>query len=163
MQIVRIGQIRRAREQRLLVPELLADCSQVQTYMFDKPVDCLRYIGRVLFIMTYTIDDKVDAPQKSGVLYARLATEPPTIKSSKGTYLITDDGRKILDASCGAAVACLGHNDSRVKEAIIRQLDDVAYCYAPFFTTAPAEELAKRLCASTGWQMSRVFIVSSGT
>lgn len=113
-------------------------------------------------MMTYTIDDKTDAPPKSGVLYARLATKPPTIQLGKGIYLNTDDGRKILDASCGAAVACLGHNNSRVKEAIIRQLDDVAYCYAPFFTTAPAEELAQHLCASTGWQMSRVFIVSSG-
>lgn len=111
--------------------------------------------------MTYTIDDKDNAP-KSGVLYAKLATKPPTIKGSKGIYLNTDDGRRILDASCGAAVACLGHNNSRVKKAIIRQLDDVSYCYAPFFTTPPAEELANRLCASTGWQMSRVFIVSSG-
>ena len=112
--------------------------------------------------MTYTIDDKVDSPQESGVLYAMLATKPPTIKHGNGAYLSTDDGRKILDASCGAAVACLGHNNARVKEAIMRQLDDIAYCYAPFFTTTPAEELAKRLCASTGWQMSRVFIVSSG-
>lgn len=112
--------------------------------------------------MTYTIDDKADIQPKSGVLYARLAAKPPAIKGSNGIYLSTDDGRKILDASCGAAVACLGHNNTRVKEAIMRQLDDIAYCYAPFFTTAAAEELAKRLCASTGWQMSRVFIVSSG-
>jgi adenosylmethionine-8-amino-7-oxononanoate aminotransferase len=109
-----------------------------------------------------SISDKVDASPESGVLYARLSTKPPTIKHSSGIYLNTDDGRQILDASCGAAVACLGHNNPRVKDAIVRQLDDVAYCYAPFFTTAPAEELAKRLCASTGWQMSRVFIVSSG-
>jgi len=109
-----------------------------------------------------TIAEKVDAVPESGVLYARLATKPPTIKHSSGIYLHTDDGRKILDASCGAAVSCLGHNNSRVKEAIVRQLDDVAYCYAPFFTTPPAEELAQRLCASTGGQMSRVFIVSSG-
>lgn len=108
------------------------------------------------------IYDKADTPRESGVLYAKLATKPPTIKGSGGAYLHTDDGGKILDASCGAAVACLGHNNSRVKEAIIRQLDDVSYCYAPFFTTPPAEELAKRLCASTDWQMSRVFIVSSG-
>jgi adenosylmethionine-8-amino-7-oxononanoate aminotransferase len=106
--------------------------------------------------------DKVDARPESGVLYARLATKPPTIRSGSGVYLITSDGRKILDATGGAAVACLGHNNTRVKDAVTRQMDDIAYCYAPFFTTAPAEELAIWLCASTDWQMSRVFIVSSG-
>jgi adenosylmethionine-8-amino-7-oxononanoate aminotransferase len=106
--------------------------------------------------------DKVDARPESGVLYARLATKPPTIRSGSGVYLITSDGRKILDATGGAAVACLGHNNTRVKDAVTRQMDGIAYCYAPFFTTAPAEELAIWLCASTDWQMSRVFIVSSG-
>lgn len=118
--------------------------------------------GDTISVMPSTISDKVKASPRSGNLYARLATKPPTIKSSSGVYLTTDDGRKILDATGGAAVACLGHNNPRIKEAIVRQLDDVAYCYAPFFTTAPAEELATRLCASTDWQMSRVFIVSSG-
>lgn len=109
-----------------------------------------------------TIGAKVEATPESGILYAKLATQPPKAMGGKGIYIHTDDGREILDASCGAAVACLGHNNLRVKEAIMRQLDNVAYCYAPFFTTPPAEELAKHLCASTGWQMSRVFIVSSG-
>lgn len=110
-----------------------------------------------------TFSAKVDATPESGILYAKLATQPPRAIGGKGIYIHTDDGREILDASCGAAVACLGHNNPRVKEAIMRQLDNVAYCYAPFFTTSPAEELAKQLCESTGWQMSRVFIVSSGT
>jgi adenosylmethionine-8-amino-7-oxononanoate aminotransferase len=99
--------------------------------------------------MPSKIHDKVDARPESGVLYARLATKPPTVKSGSGIYLITSDGRKILD-------------NARVKDAVMRQMDDVAYCYAPFFTTAPAEELANWLCASTDWQMSRVFVVSSG-
>lgn len=112
--------------------------------------------------MPSAIYDKTDAPTGSGVLYTKLATRPATIVGGNDAYLNTDDGRKIFDASGGAAVACLGHGNIRVKEAIMRQLDGIAYCYAPFFTSAPAEELATLLCASTNWRMSRVFIVSSG-
>ena len=42
----------------------------------------------------------------------------PKIKSGKGIYLITEDNRKILDASSGAAVSCIGHGDKRVIKVI---------------------------------------------
>ncbi|KAL4899306.1 hypothetical protein BDW74DRAFT_189419 [Aspergillus multicolor] len=97
------------------------------------------------------------------VLHPKLTSPPPSITHSQGNYLYTSDGRSIFDASCGAAVACLGHNDSRVKAAINAQLDKTAYVYSPFFTVPAAEEIASLLTESTGGEMSRVFIVSSGT
>ncbi|KAL4965457.1 pyridoxal phosphate-dependent transferase [Aspergillus stella-maris] len=97
------------------------------------------------------------------VLYTKLDTTPPSIINSSGHYLHTSDGRQIFDASGGAAVACLGHNDPRVKKALMEQLDKTAYVYSPFFTVPAAEEIASFLTESTDGKMSRVFIVSSGT
>ncbi|KAM3421985.1 hypothetical protein BST61_g2362 [Cercospora zeina] len=100
----------------------------------------------------------------SSILHASLRCTPPKIVSAHGNYLYTDTGYSILDATGGAAVACLGHNHARVKAAIQRQLETgVAYAYSPFFATQAAEELAGRLVASTDNRLTRAFIVSSGT
>ncbi|KAI9375214.1 pyridoxal phosphate-dependent transferase [Aspergillus egyptiacus] len=88
---------------------------------------------------------------------------PPSIIASNANSLTTADGRTIFDASCGAAVACLGHNEPRVKSAIAAQLEQVAYVYSPFFTVPAVEEVAAFLTESTGGRMERVFVVSSGT
>lgn len=99
---------------------------------------------------------------KSAVLYHQLRQPPLNIVGGQGSYLITDSGQKILDATCGAAVSCLGHSDKRVHEAIMEQLQKVPYCYSLYFTNSAAEELSQILVDSTGGKMSRAFIVSSG-
>ncbi|RFN44290.1 hypothetical protein FIE12Z_11477 [Fusarium flagelliforme] len=96
-------------------------------------------------------------------LHAKINSPPPRIVKSQGLWLETHEGHKILDASSGAAVVSIGHNDSRVKQAIAEQLDQVAYCYNPFFTTEAAEKISRFLTDSTGGHMSKVFVVSSGT
>ncbi|KAJ6127302.1 Pyridoxal phosphate-dependent transferase major region subdomain 2 [Penicillium sp. IBT 18751x] len=100
---------------------------------------------------------------QSGVLYHQIRHRPLNIVGSRGSYLITEDGMEILDATCGAAVSCLGHSDKRVQEAIMEQLQKVPYCYSMFFTNSAAENLSKILVDSTGGKMTRAFIVSSGT
>ncbi|KAH9812958.1 putative aminobutyrate aminotransferase [Teratosphaeria destructans] len=99
----------------------------------------------------------------SSVLHANFNSERATIVNAEGNYLTTSDGVKIFDATGGAAVACIGHNHPRVKQAIVDQLASVAYCYSPFFTNPASERLAKHLTDSTDTLMSKVFIVSSGT
>ncbi|CAG1966033.1 unnamed protein product [Fusarium graminearum] len=96
-------------------------------------------------------------------LHAKINSPPPRIVRSEGCWLETHQGHRILDASSGASVVSIGHNDSRVKEAIIAQLDQVAYCYNPFFTTEAAEKISRFLTDSTDGHMSKVFVVSSGT
>lgn len=102
-------------------------------------------------------------PRKTAVLHASLKTEPLKAVGGSGCFITTADGKQILDASAGAAVASIGHGNQRVKDAILRQLDEISYCYAPFFTTEPAERLCAFLCESTGGKMSRAFVCSSGT
>jgi adenosylmethionine-8-amino-7-oxononanoate aminotransferase len=102
------------------------------------------------------------AEEQSGVLYHQLRQQPLNIVGGRGSYLITEDGLEILDATCGAAVSCLGHSDKRVHEAIMEQLQKIPYCYSLYFTNTAAESLSKILVNSTGGKMSRAFIVSSG-
>lgn len=101
-------------------------------------------------------------PPESAVLYRQLRQTPLNIVGGRGSYLLTDNGQEILDATCGAAVSCLGHSDERVCAAIVEQLHKIPYCYSLYFTNNAAENLSKFLVDSTGGKMSRAFIVSSG-
>ena len=100
--------------------------------------------------------------QSSNVLHRSLKQIPHKVVASRGLYLTLSNGQRILDATGGAAVSCLGHGNERVLEAIRRQMDVVSYCHSLFFSTQVAEDLATELCAGTGGEMTKVFIVSSG-
>ena len=83
---------------------------------------------------------------------------PTTVPVIRGTV----NGRTILDASGGAAVSCLGHGDERVVAAAAEQMRQVSYCSSFYYTTAVLEQLCDLLVASTGGEMARAYIVSSG-
>ncbi|EEA25317.1 hypothetical protein TMatcc_006458 [Talaromyces marneffei ATCC 18224] len=99
----------------------------------------------------------------SSVLYSNIANPPTQIVKADGHYLLTADGRKIFDATSGAAVAALGHNNPEVKAAIVEQLETLDYAYLPFFSSGAAERICEFLTESTGGEMEKVFVVSSGT
>ncbi|KAH0388779.1 PLP-dependent transferase, partial [Aureobasidium melanogenum] len=105
----------------------------------------------------------VTIESKSAVFHRSLHTDPISVVGASGNYLHLADGGKLLDATGGAAVSCLGHGHKRVKEAIISQLDVVSYVHSATFATEAAELLAKELVESTGGAMSKAYIVSSGS
>ena len=84
------------------------------------------------------------------------------VESGSGLYLTLSDGRKILDATGGAAVSAIGHGNVRVKMAIARQLEKVEYCYPGFFKTSCAQQLADYLVSSTNGKMVRACFLGSG-
>lgn len=88
--------------------------------------------------------------------------QPRTIKAANGIWLTLENGQKILDATGGAAVTAIGHGDPRVKEAIISQLDEVAYCHPGFYQTDIAQDLATFLVNTTHGQMARALLTGSG-
>lgn len=108
---------------------------------------------------TAASDSKSDG---SAVLHRTLRERPKTVIGSGGNYLHTEDGQEIFDAAGGAAVSCLGHGNERIKQAMMTQLDDNAYCYSAFFSSPKGEKLAKLLVDSTDGVMSKALIVSSG-
>ncbi len=99
----------------------------------------------------------------SKVLHRSLKEQPRKVIKADGMFLYLEDGAKILDATAGAAVACLGHNNSSVKEAIAAQMDRFSYCHSLFFSSDAAEDLCRLLVDSTRGQMAKAFIVSSGS
>lgn len=99
----------------------------------------------------------------SSVLHRTLHELPKTVVKASGLTLTLNDGQEIIDATGGAAVACLGHGNEVVKQAIIDQINTVSYCHSLFYGTSAGEGLAESLVASTDYQMAKAFIISSGS
>jgi adenosylmethionine-8-amino-7-oxononanoate aminotransferase len=99
----------------------------------------------------------------SRVLHRTTTFQPDVAVEGRGHYLVLADGREIFDASGGAAVACIGHGDARVADAIGRQAGKMSYAHTGFFTSEPAEALADLLLADEPGGLCRAFFVSSGS
>lgn len=87
----------------------------------------------------------------------------PVAVAGEGIELIDADGRRYIDASGGAAVSCLGHGHPDVIAALHAQLDRLAYAHTGFFTSEPAEELARLLVAKAPEGLTRIYLVSGGS
>jgi len=88
---------------------------------------------------------------------------PPIAVRGEGIYLHTVDGRAIIDASGGAAVACLGHGNRRVAEAIGRQAATMAYSHTGTFSNQPSEDLADIILDGEPGGLTRAWFCSSGS
>jgi adenosylmethionine-8-amino-7-oxononanoate aminotransferase len=88
---------------------------------------------------------------------------PFAVASAEGAYLITPDGRRILDAAGGAIVANIGHGRREVAEAMASALERCTYVVPPF-ATEDRVRLVERLTAN--WlppSLNRVTFTSGGT
>ena len=54
------------------------------------------------------------------------------VVDSEGSWVVTRDGRRLLDFTCGIAVSNLGHQPSHVKQAIIDQVNQVWHSGSTF-------------------------------
>lgn len=86
----------------------------------------------------------------------------PTAVTGEGPYIVDGEGHKYLDASGGAAVSCLGHDQKLVIDAIKAQLDAIPFAHTSFFTSEPAEALADFLVERSPG-MDKVYFVSGGS
>jgi len=93
----------------------------------------------------------------------RSGGQPPVATRGDGIYLHTEDGRAIIDASGGAAVACLGHGNRRIAEAIGRQAATMAYAHTGTFSSQPAEDLAHIVLDGEPGALSHAYFCSSGS
>lgn len=108
----------------------------------------------------------IRGPSKDrALLHRSLAELPHTVTHAHGSYLFLDDGRKILDACGGAAVAILGHGNSEVIAATMAQMQKVSYIHTGSYTTDPAEELAQLLVnmGDGALKFEKAYLVGSGS
>jgi adenosylmethionine-8-amino-7-oxononanoate aminotransferase len=87
----------------------------------------------------------------------------PLAISAEGIFITLADGRKIIDADGGAAVACLGHGDPRVIDAMIRQARKLDYAWSGAYSSEAAEALAELLLTDEPGGLSHAFFTSSGS
>lgn len=99
----------------------------------------------------------------SHILHRSVSAHLPVAVRGEGLRIELSDGRTILDASGGAAVACLGHGNTRVASAIAAQAARVGYVHTGFFTSEPAEALADHLVGRRPGGLTHAFFVSSGS
>lgn len=93
----------------------------------------------------------------------RSGAVPPLAVSGEGIRLHLKDGRTIIDASGGAAVACLGHGNRRIAEAIGRQAATMAYAHTGSFISQPAEDLADIILDGSPGGLTTAYFCSSGS
>lgn len=98
----------------------------------------------------------------SAVLHRTIKSAPPQVVKAEDKYVLFSDGNRILDTTCGAAVACIGYNNKRVKQAMIDQIDNFSYCNSMFFGHQVGEQLAAELVQGTDGHMSKAYIMCSG-
>lgn len=98
----------------------------------------------------------------SAVIHRSLKSEPLQVAHAEGSWVTFSNGQRILDTTCGAAVACLGYQNERVKQAMMEQMDQFSYCNSMFFGTNIGEELAQELVDGTNGKMSKALMVCSG-
>ncbi|UPK29384.1 aspartate aminotransferase family protein [Bradyrhizobium sp. 195] len=99
----------------------------------------------------------------SRVLHRSLRDTPPKAIGGEGVYLFAEDGRRIIDASGGAAVSCLGHQHPRVIAAMAKQASTLAYAHTAFFSSEPAEALAETLVGHEPGGLAYAYFVSGGS
>jgi adenosylmethionine-8-amino-7-oxononanoate aminotransferase len=99
----------------------------------------------------------------SRVLHRSLRETPPKAIGGDGVYLIAEDGRRVIDASGGAAVSCLGHQHPRVIAAMAKQASTLAYAHTAFFSSEPAEALAETLVGHEPGGLAYAYFVSGGS
>ncbi|KAJ5266825.1 hypothetical protein N7478_009633 [Penicillium angulare] len=102
---------------------------------------------------------------RSHILHRSFTESPAKIIAGDGINLILEDGSRVIDASCGPSVSCLGHSQPEITKAIVSHLqNDIAYVYSGSpYTNGATEELATMLLANKPGGLSKAIFVNSGS
>lgn len=88
---------------------------------------------------------------------------PPIVRSARGAYFETQDGRKILDAISSWWVNIHGHAHPAIAEAVAGQAAQLEHVLFAGFSHEPAEELAERLGKIVPRPLRHVFFSDDGS
>ncbi|GAB6878410.1 aspartate aminotransferase family protein [Halorubrum gandharaense] len=87
----------------------------------------------------------------------------PDIDRAYDEFLVTADGRELIDAAAGAAVVNLGHSVPGLEKVVADQLDDVAYISTSHFTSDATRQLARQLTDRAPGNLNAAFLTNSGS
>jgi beta-alanine--pyruvate transaminase len=89
--------------------------------------------------------------------------KPRLLKSAKGMYYFSDDGRKLLDSCAGLWCVNAGHSHPKIVEAIQKQAAEMDYSPSFSISHPLAFQAASRLCAEMPGDLDHVFFSNSGS
>ena len=95
----------------------------------------------------------------ASALFPTYAKFPITLVKGQGSWLWDDQGNRYLDFMSGLAVTNLGHAPAKVKEALVKQLDELWHV-SNLFRIPGQEEAARLLTANS--HAGAVFFCNSG-
>jgi hypothetical protein len=100
---------------------------------------------------------------KSHVFHRNSRANYPVAVRGEGVYIYDKNGKQYLDGCGGAAVSCLGHDNADVRQAMIDQINNIAYAHTGFFTNDAMEQLADYLCNQAPGDIDKAYFVSGGS
>jgi taurine--2-oxoglutarate transaminase len=86
---------------------------------------------------------------------------PLAIERAKGVYLYDYDGKKIIDFSSGLMNVNIGHGDQRITDAVVKQMQQVAYV-TPSCVTKVRGDLGKKLAEICPGDLNKAFFTLCG-
>jgi len=86
---------------------------------------------------------------------------PIAVKHAEGVYLYDYDDKKIIDFSSGLMNVNIGHGDQRITEAVVKQMQEVAYV-TPSCVTKVRGELGKKLAEICPGDLNKAFFTLCG-
>ncbi|MFD9697714.1 aspartate aminotransferase family protein [Lentzea sp. NPDC059081] len=83
------------------------------------------------------------------------------IDSASGSFLFTEDGRRVLDFTSGQMSAILGHSHPRIVETVQRQIANLDHLFSGMLSR-PVVDLARRLAETLPPSLSKVQLLTTG-
>jgi taurine--2-oxoglutarate transaminase len=87
--------------------------------------------------------------------------DPIAVKYGEGVYLYDYDGKRYIDFSSGLMNVNIGHANQRITEAVVRQMQEVAYV-TPSCVTRVRGELGKKLATICPGDLNKAFFTLCG-
>ena len=86
---------------------------------------------------------------------------PINVERAEGVYLYDRDGRRYLDFSSQLMNVNIGHGHPKVREAVMKQMEEVSYVFPGMITKARGD-LGKKLAEITPGSLNRTFFTLGG-
>ncbi|MFZ1527609.1 MAG: aminotransferase class III-fold pyridoxal phosphate-dependent enzyme [Ferruginibacter sp.] len=86
---------------------------------------------------------------------------PIAVKHAEGVYLYDHDDNRIIDFSSGLMNVNIGHGNQRVTQAVVKQMQEVAYV-TPSCVTKVRGELGKKLAEICPGDLNKAFFTLCG-
>ncbi|MDB5228163.1 MAG: tpa [Bacteroidota bacterium] len=88
-------------------------------------------------------------------------TSPIAVKYGEGVYLYDYDGKRYIDFSSGLMNVNIGHGNQRVTDAVVKQMQEVAYV-TPSCVTKVRGDLGKKLAEMCPGDLNKAFFTVCG-